>query len=55
MIIAWGMFILSIVLTLVLMYGFAIYSAEKVKEKQLGLSIFFWFVITLVSAQYIWG
>ena len=55
MIIAYGMFGLSLFLTLVLVYGFIIYPAKEVKEKKIGLAIFFWFFILLLSAQYIWG
>lgn len=54
MIIAYGILILSILLIIILLYGFVNLSAEEVKEKNIGLSILFWFFIALFSAQYIW-
>jgi len=49
MIIAWGLFILSLLSILGTWFMF-------VDEKEMaGMNFIIWFVIALVSAQYIWG
>jgi len=53
MIIAWGMFLISV---LGLIGSLMVMKDEKDKDHEKG-SIFFitWFIISLISAQYIWG
>ena len=50
MIIAYGMFILSLVMLLITI----IYSSEW-EEKEVMINLIAWFIIALISAQYIWG
>lgn len=62
MIIAWGIFILSLLLTIVwateLIPSWSNCEHVSKKDKCMRVSMFnllFWFLITLFSAQYIWG
>jgi len=50
MIIAYGMFILALVLLFII-----IISRNEWTEVELGTNIIIWFIIALISAQYIWG
>ena len=50
MIIAYGMFIVS----LIMLFITIIYSIEW-EEKEIMINLVTWFIIALISAQYIWG
>ena len=50
MIIAYGMFIVS----LIMLFITIIYSIEW-EEKEIMINLVTWFMIALISAQYIWG
>ena len=55
MIIAWGIFIVSVFSTILLIYVLFTESERKSRETNTGLSLFVWFILSLSSAQYIWG
>lgn len=61
MIIAWGFFIVSMVFTLPILFIFiAFIFTDKINHKQeqverLNMPFWFWLIICLISAQYIWG
>lgn len=54
MIIAWGIFIVSVIYTLVWLEEILNPSYEY-SNKTVQLTSAFWFIIALCSAQYIWG
>lgn len=62
MIVAWGIFIVSLLLTIVWStelipsWSHCKYALNKDKcMRQSMLNLLFWFIVTLFSAQYIWG
>lgn len=61
MIIAYGMFILSVILTSLFLFVILVYSFtnkldhEKEQIKKMYLPFLLWFTSSLVFAQYIWG
>jgi hypothetical protein len=53
MIIAWGIFIISLICTFV--WIDEIINPTGIPLSNVRLTLAFWFIITLCSAQYIWG
>ena len=52
MIIAWGLFIVGCFCSLLFLLGILIESLRSIND---GLNFAIWFLLTLCSAQYIWG
>jgi len=59
MIIAWGLFIVSIILLVVwlteVIPSFSTHSNTQEGKRLTAINIAVWFLLSLVSAQYIWG